>query len=305
MKVLQDADKWLGRWTVGTGSVRIDSIAGLQQTIRGVQVIWKVCKEMGCDVLCTRRLNQDGLENLFGVIRQRGGDREHPNPTQFRHAYKHALVNNLMTAPDTANCEADGDTLIAALRQMVPRRKPVVSNPSENEAIAGSECVPPLAIDAITKNCIGYVAGYLIHKACTCPECMTVLAKDSNVAVMASETLAALKSHTSLTSMDVGSLKLPTPEFLAFVTECYAVFHQHVHSMTMESGICRRLVCRMLASKGAKALSRELCHPRLLFTIASTYTRLMLHPLCERLTWERPVAGPARKSRKLQKLKHL
>ena len=300
VKVLKDADEWLGRWVVGDGSVRIDSVAGLQQTIRGVQAVWERCKQNNCSVLCTRRLNQDGVENLFEVIRQRGGDRDHPDPTQFRHAYKHAVINNLMSAPDTANCEADGDSLIATLCGVVScgfRR-----NPSGDVTRVELENSQTVAVDHVTENCISYVAGYLLHKECSCPQCMVFLAKTSNIAVMASETLAALKSHTSLTSMDVGSLKLPTPSYLAFATECYVLFNRHARSMMMGTGICRALVSSVLMSEPAKELKLHLCHPHLLATIASTYMRLMLHPLCERVTSERAGCGQGRKSRKLLKL---
>ena len=61
VRLLKEADEWLSRWVVGDGTVRIDSIGGLQQTIRGVQAIWELCKENGCTALCTRRLNQDGV----------------------------------------------------------------------------------------------------------------------------------------------------------------------------------------------------------------------------------------------------
>ena len=301
LKLLQDSDEWLGRWAVGDGSVHIDSVAGLQRTIRGVQVIWERLTEKGSSTLCTRRLNQDGLENLFGVVRQRGEDRDHPDPTQFRHAYKHAVLNSLMSPSETANCEADGDSLIVALREAAPA--PRSEQPSAPvDAPAQPVHAQPVAVDGITANCIVYVAGYLLHKECTCTQCMAVLSKGSDVAEMSSETLTALKAHTSITDMDVGSLKLPTPAFTEFVTECYAVFTQYAQGLSLETGICRKLVSRVLASEQAAALEQQLCLPRVLSTMASKYMRLMLHKLCQRLTSERSVGTPARKVRKLVKL---
>lgn len=303
IQLLQEADQWLGTWVVGDGSVHIDSIGGLRQTIRGVQSVWKKCKDAGCDFLCTRRLNQDALENLFGVIRQRGGDMDNPDPTQFRYAYKHTVLNAMMTAPNTANCEADGDGLLAALKEVAsctePSHRPT---PAPNGTPPSTRRAP---VDPITENCIGYVAGYLVHSADVhCSGCTAVLVKGSNVASMASETLAALKSHTSLTSLDVGSLKLPTPAYAAFVTECYAAFNELAPSMILDSGLCEKLVKGMLGSKQAEVLQSVLCHPSVLVTIAATYTRLMLHSLCGRMTRERAVRAPSRQSKKLQKLQH-
>ena len=205
-----------------------------------------------------------------------------------------------MSAPDTANCEADGDNLIVALREVAPHSQQPSAPPDAPAQLAHAQ---PVTVDGITRNCIGYVAGYLLHKECTCIQCMAVLSKGSDIAELASETLAALKSHTSITDMDVGSLKLPTPAFTAFVTECYVVFNQHARGMTLETGICRKLVSRALASEQAAVLEQQLCHPRVLSAIASKYMRLMLHKLCERLTSERSANTPGRKVRKLLKLK--
>ena len=286
--------------------MKIDSLSGLRQTIRAVVTVWERCKEMGCDVLCTRRLNQDALENLLGAIRQRGGEHDHPDATQFRFAYKHTILNALMTAPSTANCEADGDGLVAALGMMTRASK------AEEVTLASPESTGRdltdlhgvTMIDAVAENCISYVAGYLFHKADVgCSVCHDALVKGTNVATLASETLAALKSHTSLTCFDVGSLELPTPTFLSFVTQCYVTFSVRARSLVLESNISKSLVGCMLASKQAEVLRAELCHPALLATMAATYTRLMMHSLCQRLARECATRGQARKSRKLNKLR--
>ena len=164
-------------------------------------------------------------------------------------------------------------------------------------------------IDAVAENCISYVAGYLLHKADVgCSVCHDALVKGTNIATWASETLAALKSHTSLTCFDVGSLELPTQTFLSFVTQCYVMFSVRARSLVLESNITKSLVGCMLASKQAKVLRTELtertelCHPALLATMAATYTRLMMHSLCQRLARECARRGQACKSRKLNKL---
>ena len=55
-------------------------------------------------------INQDPPENLLGVIRQKGDDVNNPDPTQFRHAYKHAALKSLLVAPYVANCESDQES---------------------------------------------------------------------------------------------------------------------------------------------------------------------------------------------------
>jgi len=64
--------------------------------------------------LKTRNINQDPVENLFGMIRSYG--RRYINPTcnQFHGSYKTLLINNLTSKRSMdINCESknDGDLL--------------------------------------------------------------------------------------------------------------------------------------------------------------------------------------------------
>ena len=48
-----------------------------------VQHVWRTLKRAGFDYLETRSLNQDPLENTFGVIHLRYGSNNNPNVGQF------------------------------------------------------------------------------------------------------------------------------------------------------------------------------------------------------------------------------
>ena len=303
LTLLREADQWLGKWTVGDGSVRIDSIRGLRQTIRGVQSIWEKCKAAGCQFLFTRRLNQDPLENFFGVIRQRGGNMDNPDPTQFRYAYKHAVVNSLLVAPQTANCEADSDGLITGLGMIAAQADQASPKMSLLQCAPEPEVVYDVPVDAVTANCLTYVAGYLAHKANVgCSECINALVRNTAVVEGQADVLTALKAHTGVSKCDAGSLKLPTPALLDFITECYVSISVHVRSMIFEVGIRERLVRCMLASDPAALLASQMkCHPRVLADIAGRYTRLMLHRMCREMT-AAAKSGPKKQSRKLLKL---
>ena len=98
-----------------------------------------------------------------------------------------------------------------------------------------------------------------------------LVSNDSNVAVIASETLAALKSHIGLTSMDVGSLHLPTPDFFEFVMRWYAIFNQNASSLLLRHDICRTLVALVFQSDQSNALQERLCHPGVLAKIATEH----------------------------------
>ena len=60
----------------------------------------------GFDYLETRSLNEDPLENTFGVIRLHCGSNNKPNLRQFLDALKTSIINGLAyTGLRNANCE--------------------------------------------------------------------------------------------------------------------------------------------------------------------------------------------------------
>ena len=71
-------------------------------------------------ILLTNRLNQDCLENLFGVIQQSGLCRESYNPTpeQFGSAIKHASINILLKSSENSRCISCSDDFIATLKTL-------------------------------------------------------------------------------------------------------------------------------------------------------------------------------------------
>lgn len=72
-------------------------------------------KVLGVEQLCTRTLNQDCLENMFGVIRELSEQNPRPSPTQFGAAFKTCLINNLLSNCNATNCEDDGSYVITGL----------------------------------------------------------------------------------------------------------------------------------------------------------------------------------------------
>lgn len=64
-------------------------------------------EEYGIKELATRIINQDGLENFFGIIRMRNWCNTRPDCSLFRSAYRSAVVNQLLSSREKANCEED------------------------------------------------------------------------------------------------------------------------------------------------------------------------------------------------------
>lgn len=66
-------------------------------TIRNIQDLWKHMKDIGFKFLSTRCLQQDPLENFFGIIRGLCGQNFRPTCIQFTASYKTCLINNLVS----------------------------------------------------------------------------------------------------------------------------------------------------------------------------------------------------------------
>lgn len=95
----------------------LKSLKCFQITIMSIMSLWEDVQKEGCKELCTRRLNQDCLENFFGKIRQQGGSSVNPTPIQFIRAFRKLFAADLLKRSDTFNCLPDVNTL---LLQMPP-----------------------------------------------------------------------------------------------------------------------------------------------------------------------------------------
>ena len=312
METLQESDAWLQRWTVGDGA-SIDSIRGLRQTIKGVKKVWDLCQAAGCSFLCTRRLNQDALENFFSVVRQRGGGMDNPDPIHFRHLYKHASLNHLLSAPTTSSCADDGDGLVAVLRRVAMETSvetsenpesapPPLSGPSTESQLETQPQVP-----MNIRNVLSYVGGYLLRTArLGCEACKEVLLKEAGMPLADNETFMALKSYTAIKPSEVGSLLRPSEDCDAFFVACYRQYEIQAGKILLEARICERLVRCALATSEAQHLARQMCHLAALQGITATYIRLELHRTCRDL---QPAAADKNQrhktaaSKKLKKLK--
>lgn len=65
--------------------------------------------DYGIDFLCTRRLNQNPLKNVFAIIRQQHGCSVNPSPRQFENGIRHLLITQLGKISTRSNCETDAN----------------------------------------------------------------------------------------------------------------------------------------------------------------------------------------------------
>ena len=284
VRALEEGRDWIRRWRISNGGT-VHSIAGLQLTINAVVNIWRVLKDV-IRVLCTRRLNQDSLENFFGCIRQVNGQNDDPNPTQFRHAYRKCSMTNLLKASDRGNCEPDADALLAVATAIASRpNRPVCEAKVSFKPDSG--VVPPFEMDYATENVLTYIGGYLAHKEelChACSQCTAALYSTNRPVRRSRETLLGLKGYTGLRSTDIGSLKAPSELFFAVVAAAYEVTETQVCSALGNHGVQQKLLLCVCDTDAYKALLIQLCSSNRLSQMMARFVRMQLHLTCARVS---------------------
>lgn len=138
----------------------------LQTTLNGTFQVWKSVQP-SIQFLCTRRLNQDPLENFFGCIRQQGGNCDTPTTIQFTRAFKKLFYDNYLS-PSNTNCAADLDAMLFRCKNTRKTTELAASNeiattvPFQIEEVDYQ--LPLVEQNLMRANAITYVTGYLLRK---------------------------------------------------------------------------------------------------------------------------------------------
>jgi hypothetical protein len=144
----------------------------------------------GFDCLETRSLNQDPLENTFGVIRLHCGSNNNPTVGQFVGALKTSIINGLAyTGLRNASCEGDDTELLDNLHSLLKESSASRPNPSTNHdgetiyyGLSGSHIaeqvqreVNDVDMDLFSVAFVsGFIARHLL-RAVRCYDCKTCL----------------------------------------------------------------------------------------------------------------------------------
>lgn len=88
--------------------------AGLVQTISGIINLTDefLGKNEDISYIITSRFNQDPCENLFSIIRQRGGNSRNPTVHHFNDIIAQIMSMKIVQPSDHSNCEADYDEML-------------------------------------------------------------------------------------------------------------------------------------------------------------------------------------------------
>ena len=163
---LESCLRFLSKIKTGENVV-VPCIVGWQISIRSLIMLWQELKTVGFKYLLTNRLNQDCLENLFSIIRGKGGFRDNPDSQQFRAAFRHVVVDKLFVHSTSANCILDADKILLDISNVTILQK--AGKRKKKKAPGRIETIEPLTVampaPSLPKsNVAAYMAGYLIKR---------------------------------------------------------------------------------------------------------------------------------------------
>jgi hypothetical protein len=99
-------------------------------------------REAGFKYLETQNLNQDQLENTFGVIYLHCGSNNNPTMGQFADVLKTSIINGLSFGGlSNTNCGRDGTELLDNLHSFLEESHVSVPHPSANRGTGTDDAV--------------------------------------------------------------------------------------------------------------------------------------------------------------------
>lgn len=168
-------------------------------TITSLQDIWEYVQSKNFKFLNLRQLNQDALENLFGIIRQHSPTNRNPTCHHFISALKSSILTRLSTPKSRgSNCEEDDNEILFDFQDIVFNNRREDEGESLNQtsdkdySILDDVAHPVLHIPenqsfdddleqvfkSFDKQPTVYVSGYLasvILKNVICEQCITCI----------------------------------------------------------------------------------------------------------------------------------
>ncbi len=170
------------------GKRRPPFLNGWEMSVQCLLQLWETLQQhYSFRFLFTNRLNQDCIENLFSVIRAKGGQRDNRNAGQFRAAFAQVIVDAVLLPSHHKNCVDDLDTFLIQLGSLQNKAavSPAVPVVSSYEMMLAN--MPPTArcvfsvctsqendeLSKQEKNIVAYISGYMVRKLrkCMCEGC--------------------------------------------------------------------------------------------------------------------------------------
>ena len=276
----------------------IHNIIALQGLVNDI-----VNVEPGVEYLVTNRCNQDALENLFSIIRGKGGHHDNPEPQQFRYRLRQIMVDKILIASPSSNCKDDVDNFLINLASENRLVTVTISPDLDNEQRHIVNLVKSCNIQDIIhlENAISYVSGYILKRLyeLVCKECIDKL-EDSTSAPARHLTLIEQKRFKHCLH---GGLKRPSFKLVEVVGLFEAVFQTNFKPLMNKPHIRQNLKAKMLQDPNLVQLKGNCCRCQTLEYLVNIFISIRLHHELN-VRNEAIQQDRSRKNRKLMKLSH-
>lgn len=209
-------------------------------------------------------MNQDSLENLFSVFRQRGGYNKNPTAKTLRTSFRSNCIYSLCTSNAT-NCESNldydeskqfeevqSDTQIA---NFPPDRLSSSSSSSSSHSSTPKEFSLPSFNVLDTNNVkplitledcsVVYFSGYLAHKCIAkfnCENCKNSLLTNKDINDKKQMLLLNKNYTTSEVDCNESGLKAPSTEFNNVINKALNIFEKNIDNILYKRKIKYKLM---------------------------------------------------------------
>ncbi|CAI6354503.1 unnamed protein product [Macrosiphum euphorbiae] len=244
-KFLNEAEQVLGKLKVHNRTGKLPPcIVGWRENIIALKLLFKELDEKyKIDFLLTRRLTQDSVENVFSVVRSRGGNNVTPDATKFHSAIRMCMCNTLLEPSKSGNCESECDavqflTKCSELKKIKIQLK-VIGDPNDDEYSDKEDFlnlhlysmnIENILMENHEACAIGYVAGWMCSKLIH-QECVDKLAAKSedNSQVNLENTHIEMKSYQN------ANLLYPFKNTLEFAKKVTCIFNLNIESLLLKN----------------------------------------------------------------------
>lgn len=251
------------------GKRALPCLSGWKMAIVCLLQLWDDLHQThGIKFLLTNRLNQDCVENLFSIIRGKGGHRDNPDAVHFRAAFRQVMVDAVMIPSKASNCQEDVDAFLLTLNSIgAPASNAPIdtieqSNLEVPESVRSllSVCSLPMPMHEPLSdaecNIVAYIAGYLCRKVRSkvCESCKETL----QTTIDSQNPTHVLLSQKNYGDTAGEGLIAPSSLLYEFVETLEVEYRKTVESVTHMGQVRGRLVMSLAKSTGV-SMSCNVC----------------------------------------------
>jgi len=226
---------------------------GFTQTINGILLLFEEEKINGMPFLITNRLNQDVLENLFSIFRQKGGYNKNPTARTLRTSFRSNCIFSLCTSKAT-NCETKTYELEQFEENQLENIN-ITDLPPDNLSISSSSTTSSTKSltsqvlsqhETITlEDCsVVYFAGYLVKKCIAkfnCSYCISHLMTNKNIDDQ-KQFFLLFKNYTMYETGNSSGLKAPSNYFNQIINKALSIFESKIENILYKRKLILKLI---------------------------------------------------------------